>query len=150
MTMAQAINIAEIMGVATQSISSTIDELSKGLSDLGKVFRNMNITCRTPEGEYKNISEVFEETYDKITKEEAEQFNNDIKRLSRVQERDLIKSEAEENSQTLLRPETLEKTEISNEKGVFDFLKQNAYDHIEPIFKEDINQDHILNTLDIN
>lgn len=136
MTMAQAINIAEIMGIASNSISSTIEDLSKGLSDLSKVFRNMNITCQTPEGEYKNISEVFEETYDKITKEETEQFNNDIRSVSRVQERDLIKSNVEENSQTLLRPATLETTEKPNEKMVFNFLEQNAYNEINPFFEE--------------
>lgn len=41
-----------------------------------------------------------------------------------------------------LRPATPAKTEISNQKESFDFLEQNAYDHIQSIF--DPETEHIV------
>ena len=41
-----------------------------------------------------------------------------------------------------LRPATPTKTEISNQKEPFDFLEQNAYNHIQPIFDPEI--EHIV------
>ena len=41
-----------------------------------------------------------------------------------------------------LRPATPAKTEISNQKESFDFLEQNAYDHIQFIF--DPETEHIV------
>ena len=72
----------------------------------------MGITVYTPEGEYRNLGEVLKEAYDK--KEIVEQ----------------------------LRPATPAKTEISNQKESFDFLEQNAYDHIQSIF--DPETEHIV------
>ena len=92
--------------------SVSFEDICKGLERASKVLTDLGITVYTPEGEYRNLGEVLKEAYDK--KEMVEQ----------------------------LRPATSAKTEISNQKESFDFLEQNAYDHIQSIFDPKI--EHIV------
>lgn len=99
-----------ISTLATQC-GSSIKDISAGLARVSEALISLGVNVFTPEGEYRNIGEVLEEAYHACDEKENDR----------------------------LRPETSEITENSNENMVFDFLEQNAYDHIEPIFKDTSN-----------
>ena len=87
-----------------------MQEISQGLNRVSEALSKMNISLFTPNGEFREIKEVFK----------------DIDSNSSV----LLNKKEEQ----LLRPETIEKTEKSNENGVFNFLNENAYDYIDNFF----------------
>lgn len=55
---------------------------------------------------------------------------------------EVLKEAYDKKETEQLRPATPAKTEISNQKESFDFLEQNAYDHIQSIF--DSETEHIV------
>lgn len=55
---------------------------------------------------------------------------------------EVLKEAYDKKETEQLRPATPAKTEISNQKESFDFLEQNAYDHIQSIFDPKI--EHIV------
>jgi hypothetical protein len=102
--------VAEALSNISQKSAVSMWEISRGLEQASEALSKMNITLFTPDGEFKAVKEVFK----------------DIDSNSSI----LLNKKEEE----LLRPETIEKTEESNENSVFDFLNENAYDHIENFF----------------
>ena len=102
--------VAEALSNISQKSAVSMWEISRGLEQASEALSKMNITLFTPSGELREVKEVLK----------------DIDSNSSIL---LNKKEKE-----LLRPETIEETEKSNENDVFDFLNENAYDHIDNFF----------------
>lgn len=102
--------VAEALSNISQKSAVSMWEISRGLEQASEALSKMNITLFTPSGELREVKEVLK----------------DIDSNSSI----LLNKKEEE----LLRPETIEETEKSNENGVFDFLNENAYDHIDNFF----------------
>ena len=102
--------VVEILSNISQKSAVSMQEISRGLSKVSEALSKMNVSLFTPSGEFREIKEVFK----------------DIDSNSSI----LLNKEEKE----LLRPEMIEKTEKSNENGVFDFLNENAYDYIDNFF----------------
>ena len=104
------------------SIAATTSEISEAIKKVSDTLRKINVTVSDATGNFRTFGEVFSDIYDAMEEEP-----------------DLLPSE---KAYKLLRSETPIKTEISNQKKPFDFLEQNAYDHIQPIFNPEI--EHIV------
>lgn len=102
--------VVEVLSNISQKSAVSMQEISQGLNRVSEALSKMNVSLFTPNGEFREIKEVF----------------RDIDSNSSI----LLNKKEEE----LLRPETIEKTEKSNENGVFDFLNENAYDYIDNFF----------------
>lgn len=102
--------VAEALSNISQKTAASIWEVSRELEKVSETLSKMNITLFTPDGKFREVKEVLK----------------DIDSNSSI----LLNKKEEE----LLRPETIEETEKSNENGVFDFLNENAYDHIDNFF----------------
>ena len=102
--------VAEALSNISQKSAVSMWEISRGLERASEALSKMNITLFTPDGEFREVKEVLK----------------DIDSNSSI----LLNKKGKE----LLRPETIEETEKSNENGVFDFLNENAYDHIDNFF----------------
>lgn len=107
--------VAEILSNVSQKSAVSMQEISRGLSRVSEALSKMNVSLFTPNGECREIKEVFKDI-----------DSNSI----------LLNKEKKE----LLRPETIGKTEKSNENGVFDFLNENAYDYIDNFFLYLVNK----------
>lgn len=104
------LEVAEVLSNISLKSAVSMQEISRGLNRVSEALSKMNITLFTSDGEFREIKEVFK----------------DIDSNSSI----LLNKKEEE----LLRPETIEKTEKSDENGVFDFLNENAYNHIDSFF----------------
>lgn len=104
------------LAMTANDISITVDELSRHIQLVGETFKKMGITFKDATGKFRNFGDVYQETYDAL--------KNDTYDIQKSTEP--------------IGPGTIERIESSNEKDVFNFLQQNAYDHIEEIFNPDI------------
>lgn len=104
------------LAIAANTVSATIDELSRHIQLVGETFKKMGITFKDATGKFRNFGDVYQETYDAL--------KNDTYDVQKSAE--------------LIGPVTIGKIENPNEKDVFDFLEQNVYDHIEEVFNPDI------------
>ena len=105
--------VAEALSNISQKSAVSMQEISRGLEKASEILSKTNISLFTPSGEFREVKEILK----------------DVNSNSSIL---LNKKELE-----LPRPETLETTENSNENGVFDFLNENAYDHIDNFFNLD-------------
>ena len=112
-----------IADFATQC-STSIKDITEALARVSDTLCKLGINVFTPEGEYRNIGNVLDEAYHNYPKL------------------------TEEERVGLLGAITLDKSENSNEKESFDFLKQNAYNDIDHIF-EDIPKPEYITPLDL-
>lgn len=111
-------NLSQLAMVATESCAVSVNDFSEGLKKISNALSKMNITCLTPEGDFKKFGDIFTEVYEKIDDVPEE-----------------LKTTIEDNfSYVLPRPETPINIDFSNQNKPFDFLEQNAYDYISVIF----------------
>lgn len=101
--------VVEVLSNISQKSAVSMQEISQGLNRVSEALSKMNVSLFTPNGEFREIKEVFKDI-----------DSNSI----------LLNKEEKE----LLRSETIEKPEKSNENDVFDFLNENAYDYIDNFF----------------
>lgn len=101
--------VVEVLSNISQKSAVSMQEISQGLNRVSEALSKMNISLFTPNGEFREIKEVFKD----------------------IDSNSILLNKKEEQ---LLQPETIEKTEKSNENGVFDFLNENAYDYIDNFF----------------
>ena len=101
--------VVEVLSNISQKSAVSMQEISQGLNRVSEALSKMNISLFTPNGEFREIKEVFKD----------------------IDSNSILLNKKEEQ---LLQPETIEKTEKSNENGVFNFLNENAYDYIDNFF----------------
>lgn len=117
-----AIGASEQLSMIATKVSATVDVFSEHIELVSKALNSLGITVKDSLGRFRNFGDVYQEAYDNAKKA-----------------KDCNKKDVEP-----IGPVSIEKIEIPNEKGFFDFLEQNAYDHIEPFFNSDIKHIELL------
>lgn len=99
--------------IATATISSITEALENNMRKVGQVFEKMGVMVTDATGEFRNLGEVYKEAYNKL---EDEGF--------------CMPQKVDEPIATW----TFGTFDILNHKRDFDFLHENAYNYIIPIF----------------
>ena len=119
------IGASEQLSMIATKVSTTVDAFSEHIELVSKALNSLGITVKDSLGRFRNFGDVYQEAYDNAKKA-----------------KDCNKKDVEP-----IRPVSIEKIEILNEKEFFDFLEQNAYDHIEPFFNSDIKHIKLLDNI---
>lgn len=117
-----AVRASEQLSIIANKISTTTDIFFEHIELVSKALNSLGITVKDSLGRFRNFGDVYQEAYDNAKKA-----------------KDCNKKNVEP-----IGPVSIEKIEISKEKEFFDFLEQNAYDHIEPFFNSDIKHIKLL------
>lgn len=117
-----AIGASEQLSMIANKISTTVDVFSEHVELVSKALNSLGITVKDSLGRFRNFGDVYQEAYDNAKKA-----------------KDCNKKDVEP-----IGPVSIEKIEIPKEKEFFDFLEQNAYDHIESFFNSDIKHIELL------
>ena len=110
------IDASNELSIVANKISTTVDAFSEHVELVSKALNSLGITVKDSLGRFRNFGDVYQEAYDNAKKA-----------------KDCNKKDVEP-----IGPVSIEKIEIPNEKEFFNFLEQNAYDHIEPFFNSNI------------
>lgn len=130
---------------ATNAVGTTAQQAGEALSRLTSALAKYNISLVDKTDHYKDTLSVIEDIADAWNAIGCTSFYIQPDEANAIKENAINMIQASKGIE-LPRPETPATTENPNEKSPFDFLEQNAYNEIKPIFDDE--ESGWINSLD--